>query len=438
MSFFLIKSRVPGIVAIVGITVLIFLYFLIYELDGVADHFSTSYKNSLETDRDGSADNNFPFDPESKEQNFKRNSYNTIGHQFLDIEKKAGILVNNGHYLFLDNLMDKIIENLIVSLRPNENLSRDEAIIVFQMVNFTEKEAEVILKIINKTLVDNNFVHQNAQFLTLTFNGRKLDADIKNIIKDKNKEITSRISVKNLDVSGYVISSEREKIVKTFLRENSDKIDYLFNHIDDDYYFTDCYNTVAIYLSIADILNLPLYSVHIPNHSFLRWYIDETNYFDWEATRGKRTNDYSYTILSGIKLSDFVVKNGVYFRKLKRSENFSTRFILLGNVMIQNAEIQNSDKKVDYYNKAILYFKKALASNPNFSIVNNNIGIAYEFLGDTMLDKQHRNMAIENYNSAIGLYRKAVLAYPESQEIRQNLKSLQEKRIPLLSNVGSS
>ncbi len=438
MSFFLTKSRVLGIVAIVGITVLIFLYFLIYELDGVADHFSTSYKNSLETDRDGSADNNFLLDTEVNNQNIKRNSYNTIGHQILDIEKKAGILVNNGHYLFFENLIDKIIENLIVSLRPNENLSRDEAIIFFQMVNFTEKEAEVILKIINKTLVDNNFVHQNAQLLTLTFNGRKLDADIKNIIKDKNKEITSRISVKNLDVSGYVISLEREKIVKTFLRENSDKIDYLFNHIDDDYYFTDCYNTGAIYLSIADILNLPLYSVQIPNHLFLRWYIDETNYFDWEATRGKRSNDYSYTILSGIKPSDSVVKNGVYFRKLSRVENFSTRYILLGNFMIQDAEIQNIDKKVDYYNKALLYFRKALASNPNFGVVNNNIGIAYEKLGDTMLKKHNRSMAIEYYNSAIGSYKNAVLTFPENQQIRQNLKSLQEKRIPLLSNVGTS
>ncbi len=438
MSFFLTKSRVLGIVAIVGITVLLLLCFLIYALAGVADHFRTSYKNSQETDRDGSADNNFLLDTEVNNQNIKRNSYNTIGHQILDIEKKAGILVNNGHYLFFENLIDKIIENLIVSLRPNENLSRDEAIIFFQMVNFTEKEAEVILKIINKTLVDNNFVHQNAQLLTLTFNGRKLDADIKNIIKDKNKEITSRISVKNLDVSGYVISLEREKIVKTFLRENSDKIDYLFNHIDDDYYFTDCYNTGAIYLSIADILNLPLYSVHIPNHLFLRWYIDETNYFDWEATRGKRSNDYSYTILSGIKPSDSVVKNGVYFRKLSRVENFSTRYILLGNFMIQDAEIQNIDKKVDYYNKALLYFRKALASNPNFGVVNNNIGIAYEKLGDTMLKKHNRSMAIEYYNSAIGSYKNAVLTFPENQQIRQNLKSLQEKRIPLLSNVGTS
>lgn len=438
MSFFLTKSRVLGIVAIVGITVLIFLYFLIYELDGVADHFSTSYKNSLETNRDGSADNNFLLDTEVNNQNIKRNSYNTIGHQILDIEKKAGILVNNGHYLFFENLIDKIIENLIVSLRPNENLSRDEAIIAFQMVNFTEKEAEVILKIINKTLVDNNFVHQNAQLLTLTFNGRKLDADIKNIIKDKNKEITSRISVKNLDVSGYVISLEREKIVKTFLRENSDKIDYLFNHIDDYYYFTDCYNIGAIYLSIADILNLPLYSVQIPNHLFLRWYIDETNYFDWEATKGKRSNDYSYTILSGIKPNDSVVKNCVYFRKLSRVENFSIRYILLGNFIIQDAEIQNIDKKVDYYNKALLYFRKALASNPNFGVVNNNIGIAYEKLGDTMLKKHSRSMAIEYYNSAIGSYKNAVLTFPENQQIRQNLKSLQEKRIQLLSNVGTS
>ena len=356
---------------------------------------------------------------------FKSSKYQTIGHQILDIEKRGGFFVNNSHYLHLDNLIDKMIENIMIKLSLDKNLTHAKAIKQLQQTDFPENEAEAILEAINKTLVDSNFVHQKTQLLSLTLTGRKLDTDIQNIVNGiKN---TLQISVENIDVASYTRGSAREEFVKTFLKENKNILGYLSQHINDDFYFTDCYNTTVIYLSIADVLNLPLYSVHIPNHSFLRWYIDEANYLNWEATKGKRSNDYSYTILTGIKLSDSAVKNGVYFRKLNRSENFGTRYILMGNVMIQTAEMQNSDKKVNYYNKALQYFNKALAANPNFSVVKNNIGIAYELLGNAMLKKERRRITTEYYDPAIDSYKEALSAFPRNQDIRRNVESLKEK-----------
>jgi tetratricopeptide (TPR) repeat protein len=336
--------------------------------------------------------------------------YHTITHQMVNIEGENGFDVKVNHYQKLDNVIEQSVDGILnfygISDLPATERNKF-------LKNNKKEEAVSILKIIDKTLTENNFLHRHAFLLKATLTGSQIDNDIKTIIRDKGHLITSRDSFSKIDISAYLENIQRETAIKTFLKGNSDKIAYIAEHIDEDYYLTDCYNTTAIYLGIGEVLGLPIKSVSIPNHSFIRWKFGDDKYIDWEVTRGILSNDYSYFQLSGINVDDPVVKNGVYFRELERNENFGIRYILLGNLILELGRNANNLKsKLAYYHKALEHFQKALGYNPKFKVVFNNIGIAYEKLGDVALKKQNKKNAIELYNNAIESYDKAYAAFP--------------------------
>ena len=358
--------------------------------------------------------------------------YNTIAHQFLELEKEYGWEISSYSYQLLDSLIDQAIERIMYNYGLGTDYNKQKAIDLFRRRNYSKKDGELILTIIDKVLNDNNFLHRPTALLTATLTGKKLDNDVKRIIRDKGEMVTSRTSADNLDISSYVNSSERESQIRTFLNENSEKVDHILKHLDDKYHFTDCYTTTAIYLGIADVLNLPINSVAIPNHVFLRWRYNGTMYFDWEETRGRRFNDDSYFKLSGIGPNDAVVKNGVYFRSQKMDENFSTRYILLGNIALQNGlSSRQHRKKQIYFNKALGLFEKALEYNPTFKVAHNNIGNVYENMGDIASQQKNKEAAVKYYEKAMDSYSKVLDVYPRNHELLKHQKYLQ-KRIHFL------
>ncbi len=141
--------------------------------------------------------------------------YNTIAHQFLGLEQKAGMEVSSSSYRLLDKLIDQVTERIADDI-GQKALEID----LLGGRIYSEKEGEQILSIIDMVLTDNNFLYRPTGFLTETLTAKKLDNDIKRIIRDKGETITCRTCADNLDISSYVDSREREERVRTFFSDN--------------------------------------------------------------------------------------------------------------------------------------------------------------------------------------------------------------------------
>lgn len=346
--------------------------------------------------------------------------YDTIAHQSLDLEKESGFEVRDSQYQVLDRLISQIIDKLSAHYGI-KSFKQQKGSYVLKGTPYNEKDAEVILSIIDQTLTENNYLHRNSHLLSNTLTGTKLDNDLKQIIRDKGHLILSRDHAKQIDISDYVNNPEREVALKTFLKENSDKVTHISKHLNEIFHYTDCHNTTTIYLAVGEILQLPLFAVNIPNHSFLRWKINENEYIDWEETRGKRSNEYSYSQLSGVSLSDPVVKNGVYFKSLSSEKTLFIRHVIIGNILIQKGMISRYRQEITtYYKRAITHFEKALRYNPQFLVAHNNIGMAYERLGDI----SHKFQARQYYNITLEEYQKAYEAYPGNSNFLKQKQSV--------------
>lgn len=260
--------------------------------------------------------------------------YDTIAHQILDLEKDSDFEVTASHYEFLDDLIDAMVDAIAGRLMEQQPHRRESTIQELRKRYYTREDVLSLLQTVNEVLIQRNFAHKKSLLLKHTLTGAKLDKEVLRVVDAEYRRITSRDSIEKIDLVPHISNPERRQQVATFWRENSDKITHFREHPDDDYYYTDCYNTTAIYLSIADVLGLPLHSVSIPNHSFLRWHFSETEYLDWEETRGKVSDDNSYMRQAGLASEHPTIKLGIYLRSLRRTENLGVRHVLLGNLML--------------------------------------------------------------------------------------------------------
>ncbi len=358
-------------------------------------------------------------------------THDTIAHQILDLEKRSGFEVIDAHYQVLDDLIDKIVDSIAQKLLKEKALNRRVAIEQLREKQYSKNDALVLLQTVNTSLIENNFAHRNAHLLKVTLTSQELDADILRLVVSEHERLRSRESIQEFDLSGYIGDSERREQIRTFLKANCDKIQHFYEHPNEDYFYTDCYNTTAIYLSLADVLDLPLRSVNAPNHAFVRWHFSETEYLDWEATRGEPLDDTAYMKQGRLAPEHAAVKNGVYLRSLKRSENLGMRHILIGNLMLRAGTAHQQqgvcEKAKARYKKALEHFSEALQKNPRFTVVHNNIGIAYEYLADAARTARADQLSHEYYEQAIRSYHKAALASPDGVEVERRAKSLRAK-----------
>lgn len=343
--------------------------------------------------------------------------YDTIAHQILDLEKDSDFEVTASHYEFLDDLIDAMVDAIAGRLMEQQPHRRESTIQELRKRYYTREDVLSLLQTVNEVLIQKNFAHKKSPLLKHTLTGAKLDKEVLRVVDAEHRRITSRDSIEKIDLVPHISNPERRQQVATFLRENSDKITHFREHPDDDYYYTDCYNTTAIYLSIADVLGLPLHSVSIPNHSFLRWHFSETEYLDWEETRGKVSDDNSYMRQAGLASEHPTIKLGIYLRSLRRTENLGVRHVLLGNLMLTMGRAppqqRSYETRIRYYERALDHFLAALEIHPRFLIVHNNIGIAYEHLADAEHNRGAHNSANDYSRKALRSYRKVAEVYPE-------------------------
>jgi tetratricopeptide (TPR) repeat protein len=248
--------------------------------------------------------------------------YDTIAHDFLDIEREAGpeapFDVTISDYRTLDNLIDEA-KKQISEIKLDKPFSE-----------YTKKESLSVLKTIDKVIKDKGFEYQKTTLLNQCLKTKRLD----------------------------------------------------------------CKHYSTIYLTIADVLKLPLNAVIVPSHIFIRWHFDENNYINWETTNAKRRSDKEFKSICNI--SDVSIKKGVFLKSLSREETYC--------IVHENKGI--SLNYLNKYLETIENYNEAIKLNPRDSSLFNNKGTALHHL--------------KKYKEAIEYYDKALELDPKYTNAREN------------------
>ncbi len=178
----------------------------------------------------------------------------------------------------------------------------------------------------------------------------------------------------------------------------------------------DCDNYSALYISVAEVLRLPIVPVNAPNHSFVRLVFEDGSYLNWEPLEGKPLPNEFYIQRFGIAKSS--VERGVFLKSLNRTEFLGVQYNTLGSYLFSRKKFSDS----------IPYFSMAIRLNPLLSSAYHNRGSAYyatkrndhaladltkaadldpnrastqNTLGDIYFDKKEYDTAARHYRAAI-------------------------------------
>ncbi|MBN1495963.1 MAG: tetratricopeptide repeat protein [Spirochaetes bacterium] len=180
----------------------------------------------------------------------------------------------------------------------------------------------------------------------------------------------------------------------------------------------DCDNYCAIYIAIAEVLNIPLVPVYAPNHSFLRFCFDDGTYINWEPTEARVDPDAYY--VSELRIPAESIRKGVYMKILSRGEFIGVEYNNIGAHLMTGRR----------YAEAVPYFSLAIREYPRFSSAYHNRGTAYyavrrldealadlteaagldpsrattrNTLGDVLFDLKEYGRALREYTASIRL-----------------------------------
>jgi len=129
----------------------------------------------------------------------------------------------------------------------------------------------------------------------------------------------------------------------------------------------DCDLYCFIYLGIAEMNNLPLSMVELPQHNFIRWYFPDGRFINWEAIEGKYHSADSTLSCYGY-LND--INRQYYLRPWPSTEVLSYYYTLRGSIFDYNNLYLNPKKaKRDY--------EKAIRISSNRAVTFNNLAWLY-------------------------------------------------------------
>ncbi len=172
-----------------------------------------------------------------------------------------------------------------------------------------------------------------------------------------------------------------------------------------------CMSLVALYMAIAERLDLPIVAVCVPEHIFARWLVKpkrrrlfrkkpEAEYINIETTlEGVSLADKRYLDMMGDTVSG---SGSFYMRPLSRRETVGAYLSPLGSAMREQGQLD----------RAVTACKLAVDVNPADAEAWNNLGMTYR--------RQGRN------DLATAAYLKALENLPDFAEVMNNLGSIQE------------
>lgn len=135
-----------------------------------------------------------------------------------------------------------------------------------------------------------------------------------------------------------------------------------------------CNGLTALYFSIAQRLNLPIYAAEAPEHIFLR-YDDGSEVINIEVLQdGNEISNEEY--INELKIPKSSLEKGVFLRNLTKREYMALFSNVIAQLYLYN-DIPDTDK-------AIALLKKALSFN--FSVANLHIALGVAYIQKGLLD----------------------------------------------------
>lgn len=205
--------------------------------------------------------------------------------------------------------------------------------------------------------------------------------------------------------------NEKEKI---FALQNLSSIDmvlfdYGFRHSDENLNFCtalrerkfNSFQYVSFYLDIAEKKNIPIESKKIGNHYFIKYNLNNSAFFYWDAVMGCEQKDSFY--------KKFTKEQNNEIKDLDSSHIYSMKYLDKGLTFLKRKK----------YLESIQSFENS-TSFDGFNIY------AYKYLGDANRDFKDYARAISDYTLAIGLNPSFSEAYFERAELFLRLKNFKK------------
>jgi tetratricopeptide (TPR) repeat protein len=184
----------------------------------------------------------------------------------------------------------------------------------------------------------------------------------------------------------------------------------------------DCGNYILTYLSIAEMLKLPIYAVDAPGHILLHFFDSDSCNFFWETLYECEMDSLHY--IKNNHISNQALEKNIYLRNLNNNEIFSDRNItlsvILANDKLYDKSLKYADSsiklnpetpatycakgsvyfKLANYEKASEYFHKALGIDSLYAIALSDIGALYLSQGkyDSALVYINKSISIDSLN----------------------------------------
>jgi hypothetical protein len=254
--------------------------------------------------------------------------YNTIAHQLLELERSYGVYSDadaDSYYGIritkLDQLINAAIQRVSVKKQP---------------AMYTPTEAEHVLKVIDSVLTEQHF-----------------------IVCIKIEELST------------ALTPTKTSLLTCAPYLPGYRISFLRSHPNDDYFPIDCDLGAILYLSIGEILQLPLSLVEVPNHNFVRWNFADYSYFNWDNNSGRVFPDDAFrqgrTPTSSASFDAAEDKNNHFLKNMTKEDivaYYST--IIAGNVSHHGK-----------YELAESLYKQAIIVRPYDALALNNLSWMY-------------------------------------------------------------
>lgn len=122
------------------------------------------------------------------------------------------------------------------------------------------------------------------------------------------------------------------------------------------YFFADCDVSSLIYLSIGEVLELPLNAVLLPTHMFIRWQLESGESINWETQWAKTKSDGFYRKRHPITTSDDEFYN--YMTNLDSDELYGYYSLLWSGYNLLNTK--RHDKGIEYLEIASFKWSQSL------------------------------------------------------------------------------
>jgi tetratricopeptide (TPR) repeat protein len=171
----------------------------------------------------------------------------------------------------------------------------------------------------------------------------------------------------------------------------------------DTVHFSHSFVNSLIYASIGEVMGFPIRVALLPGHAFVRWWLTESSYVNWETTTGSISPNSEY--IAWKHISTGAIKNGVYLAPLSRKGTLATVFFNVSLVWSGTwPGLQNDFRDKD----EITRLKKAIES------LNEAIALNRTYL-DAYLQRAQFWTRLKEYDKAIADASVAIQLDPEQQ-----------------------